>query len=96
MAKRELKTKPEEIIEAEVTEAAPAKEPKKPVYGKVANCKKLNVRKDPKKDGKVVKVIDEGMKVSIDLDASTDEYYKVTLPGGVYGFCKKEFIYTKA
>lgn len=96
MAKRELKTKPEEVVENEVVEAAPVEAPKKPVYGTVFNCKKLNVRKKPKADADVVTVIDADTKVSISLDESTEDFYKVTLKGGAYGFCKKEFIKTKA
>lgn len=98
MAKRELKTKPEEVVE--VVEAAPVEiqeeAPKKPVHGIVANCKKLNVRKKPNAKAEVVTIIDTDTKVSIALDESTEEYYKVTLKGGAYGFCKKEFIKTKA
>ena len=96
MAKRELKTKPEEVIETEVVEAAPVEAPKKPVYGTVYNCKKLNVRKKAKADADIITVIEEGDKVSIALDESTADFYKVTLKGGTYGFCKKEFIKTKA
>lgn len=96
MAKRELKTKPEEVVETEVVEAAPEEPKAKPVYGTVANCKKLNVRKKPKADADVVTIIEEGTKVSISLEESTADFYKVTLKGGAYGFCKKEFIKTKA
>lgn len=96
MAKRELKTKPEEVVETKVEEAAPVEIKKKPVYGTVYNCKKLNVRKKPNAKADVVIIIDADTKVSITLDESTDDYYKVTLKGGVYGFCKKEYIKTKA
>lgn len=100
MAKRELKTKPEEVVEtADIdheVEAAPVEAKKKPVYGTVFNCKKLNVRKKPKGDADVVTVINADTKVSIDMDESTADFYKVTLKGGAYGFCKKEYIKTKA
>lgn len=93
MAKRELKTTPEEVVETNVTEAAPVEAPKKkPVYGVVANCNKLYVRKDAKKDGDVVTIIDAGTKVSIKMEESTKDFYKVTIKGGAYGFCKKEYI----
>ena len=62
-----------------------------PVYGRVFNCEKLNVREMPSKESNVLKVINKGCKVKIDLSESSDEWVKV-ITSDVEGFCMREFI----
>lgn len=59
--------------------------------GVVTGCTKLNVRAEPNLDAKVVRVIEKGRSVHIDLDESTDEWYAVYV-GEEEGFCMKKFI----
>ena len=61
------------------------------VYGKIANCTKLNIRKKAKKDSDIVTVIDTKANVEIYPDESTKGWYKVNVKG-ISGYCMKEFI----
>lgn len=61
-------------------------------YGIVTDCPRLNVRKEPKLPSDIVCIVNNGAKVSIDLDESTDEFYKVCTETGFEGFCMKKFV----
>mgnify|MGYP001336233650 CR=1 FL=1 len=60
--------------------------------GFVTNCKKLNVRKEPKTDSDIVCEIDYQTELMIDENESTEEFYKVFTTTGIEGFCMKKFI----
>lgn len=62
------------------------------VFGMVVDTKKLRVRKSPNTTAEVVCVIEEGSKVTIDLDQSTVGFYKVCTEAGVEGYCVKQYI----
>lgn len=64
---------------------------KKPVIktGKVVDCSKLNVRKDPSTDADVVTVIDNGTEVKV-LETVKD-FVKVEIDS-VTGYCVKKYI----
>ena len=64
----------------------------------VANCKKLNVRDAADKDANVICVVAEGTELTVDVDNSTENFYKVYLETGeniIEGYCVKEFINIK-
>lgn len=87
----------EEIIEQEVVEKETIEEPVKEEIctGTVIKCAMLNIRKKPVKDEKkspAIDVIKVGSKVTIDKEASTNGWYKVTTANGNIGFCMKEYI----
>ena len=74
---------------------APTVEPTvKNVEGMVVNCTRLNVRKEPNKNAKVIRILDKGNCVMIDLENSTEDFYKVSTPSGE-GYCMKNFIEVK-
>lgn len=61
--------------------------------GVVRNCEKLNIRSKPEKDpNNIVRVVDEGTEVTIDMTHSNKEWYKVYNDKGIDGFCMKDFI----
>ena len=60
--------------------------------GFVTNCKKLNVRKEPKIDSDIICEIDYQTELMIDEKKSTEEFYKVFTAVGIEGFCMKKFI----
>lgn len=62
------------------------------VLGTVVDCKKLRVRKNPNKLAEVLCEIEVGSTVEIDLDASTEDFYKVCTESGVEGYCMKAFV----
>ena len=61
------------------------------ILGTVAGCAKLNVRKQPSTNAEVLFVIGKDSDVLVDLDESTDDWYKVYI-NEQEGFCMKKFI----
>lgn len=60
--------------------------------GIVTNCRKLNVREEPKLDAAVVCEVICQTELMIDEKESNDEFYKVCTAAGIEGFCMKKFI----
>lgn len=87
----EEKVETVETVEAVETVAEAAVDAPNIVYGKIANCTKLNIRKKAKKDSDIVTVIDAKVNVEIYPDESTKGWYKVNVKG-ISGYCMKEFI----
>lgn len=58
--------------------------------GKVVNCQLLNVRKRPKRDAEILRVIEKDDEVEILNDAG--EFLRVKLSDGAYGFCMSMYI----
>jgi uncharacterized protein YgiM (DUF1202 family) len=59
--------------------------------GVVADCVKLNVRKEPDLNAAILFTIDKDVEVEIDLESSTAEWYKVIV-NNQEGFCMKKYI----
>ena len=77
---------PEPIIPEPVVESENRK------FGKVSNCKKLNIRKLPSRDAEIVSELIEGSEVMIDEKESTTLFYKICTEHGIEGYCMKDFI----
>lgn len=78
------------VVEAVETEAVVA------VIGVVTNCERLRIRSTSSvEDGNVVTEIVKGTEVQIDMENSTDDFYKVYVASGAAGFCMKQFIEIK-
>ena len=58
--------------------------------GKVINCQLLNVRKRPKRDAEILRVIEKDDEVEILNNAG--EFLRVKLSDGTYGFCMSMYI----
>ena len=67
----------------------------KPFIGVVTDCLRLNVRAEPDADAEVVTIIDCLSQVTVDLDASTEEFCRVRTPDGIEGFCMKKYIHLR-
>ena len=74
----------------EVEPEVPAAEIRK--FGKINNCKKLNVRKLPSRDSEIISELVEGSEIMIDNNESTALFYKICTEHGIEGFCMKQFI----
>ena len=76
------------------TEAAPAPETNSGAIAKgvVTNCAKLNVRSKPSINGNVIAVLSADDEISIDIDESTEEWYKISTVNGVKGYCMRKFV----
>ena len=89
------------VIEAEVEQAQEIVEESQeveeavPTVGFVDNCECLRVRKESNVDSEELCIINKLSEVVIDLDNSTDYFYKVTTSEGVEGYCMKKFITIK-
>ena len=70
----------------------PVVEPENRKFGKVSNCKKLNIRKLPSRDAEIVSELIEGSEVMIDDNESTALFYKICTEHGIEGYCMKNFI----
>ena len=67
----------------------------KPVFGVVANCDRLNVRKKPHRGQNVLTVIEEDEIVEITMHKSTKNWYFVKTESGVEGYCMADYIVRK-
>lgn len=61
-------------------------------FGSVIDCTTLNVRKFPFKDAEIITTLSVQSTVEVDLDRSTEEFYKVCNAAGIEGFCIKRYI----
>lgn len=78
-----------------VDDSATTKAVKAFTTGMVTECLKLNVRKEPSADGEVLAIIDALSEVKVDVDESTDDFYKVCTAAGIEGFCMRKYIALK-
>ena len=83
---------PEPVFIASVSDPEPSVEPENRKFGKVSNCKKLNIRKLPSRDAEIVSELIEGSEVMIDEKESTALFYKICTEHGIEGYCMKNFI----
>lgn len=82
----------EPVFVPPMPEVDPVVEPENRKFGKVSNCKKLNIRKLPSRDAEIVSELIEGSEVMIDENESTALFYKICTEHGIEGFCMKQFI----
>ena len=82
---------PEPVIPEPVI-PEPVVEPENRKFGKVSNCKKLNIRKLPSRDAEIVSELIEGSEVMIDEKESTALFYKICTEHGIEGYCMKDYI----
>ena len=88
-----LPVEPTETAEVEmVVETVETVELPAAVTGVVTNCVKLNVRVKPSIDADVACVLDAKATVTIDVDKSNSEWFKVTTDTGVDGYCMKKYV----
>ena len=92
----EIEKEIEEVNETEeveeVNEIEEVEEEDTTVVGTVTGCQKLNVRAKADIKAEVVCQIPEKAVLLIDIDESTDEWYKVYTEAGMEGFCMKKYV----
>ena len=79
----------------EIVEESQKVEESVQTVGFVDNCECLRVRKESNVDSEELCIISKLSEVVIDLDNSTDYFYKVKTSEGVEGYCMKKFITVK-
>ena len=77
----------EETAEKIVEESVPSI-----VLGVVTECVKLRVRKTPEVGDNVICEILFASEVLVDLNESTNDFYKITTGVGIEGYCMKQYI----
>lgn len=82
----------EEIMEEVTDESFEEPSVEESNTGIVVNCWRLRLRKLPSKESEVVKLLDGGEGVFVDLEKSTEEWLKVRTTDGEEGFCMKDYI----
>lgn len=83
----EVKTEVKLINETVETVVLP-----KTVEGVVTNCAKLNVRAEPSTDAEVVCILDATSEIEIDVNKSSNEWFKVCTATGIEGYCMRKFV----
>lgn len=92
----QFKNHQQPVKESVLEETEVVCEEKVPVIGVVVNCQKLRVRSEASADAdNTIAVLDALSEVTVDEDASTEDFYKVCTAAGMEGFCMKKFIALK-
>lgn len=58
----------------------------------VANCLRLHIYSEPNVDSEIVCKVRYLTELSIDLDESTEDFYKVCTAVGAEGFCERDLV----
>ena len=61
----------------------------------VVNCLRLHIHSEPSTDSEIVCKVRYLTEVMIDLDKSTEDFYKIYTAIGAEGFCEKELVTIK-
>lgn len=64
----------------------------KHVTGVVTDCLRVAVYKEPRANSGIVKVVTVLTRVTVDLEKSTDGFYRISTSKGIQGYCMKKFI----
>lgn len=64
----------------------------KPLIGRIHGFDKLYVRKEANKESDPAGIVESTDDLIIDLENSTDEFYKVRTESGLDGYCVKDYI----
>lgn len=64
----------------------------KTVTGVVVNCAKLNMRAKPNANAAVICVLNAASEIEINIEESTDEWFRVYTATGVDGYCMRKFV----
>ena len=81
-----------EVVEETTTEEIVEEVETTTVIGVVTECVKLRVRSTPEVTDNVLCEIILASEVLVDLNESTDDFYKVTTEAGIEGDCMKQYI----
>lgn len=64
----------------------------KHVTGVVTDCLRVAVYREPRANSGIVKVVTALTRVTVDLEKSTDGFYRISTSKGIQGYCMKKFI----
>lgn len=61
----------------------------------VVNCLRLHIHSEPNLESEIVCKVRYSTEIIIDLDNSTDDFYKIYTAIGAEGFCQKDLVTIK-
>lgn len=61
----------------------------------VATCLRLHIHSKPDLNSEIICKVRYLTELAIDIDGSTDDFYKVYTATGAEGFCQKEYVTVK-
>lgn len=64
----------------------------KHVTGVVTDCLQAAVYEEPRANSKIIKVVMALTRVTVDMNKSTDGFYRISTSKGIQGYCMKKFI----
>lgn len=64
----------------------------KEVHGVVVDCRALNIREDASLSSRSIGHVNAGDDLLIDEKYSTDDFWRITSPSGVQGYCMKHYV----
>ena len=67
----------------------------KTINGVVANCTKLNIRKEPSVHAEILGVVNVDSEMKIDMNKSNDKWFYVSTAVGIDGYCMRDFVNAK-
>lgn len=82
----------DDILEVERDRKAVVEPEIEPVYGRVVDCSRLNIRKKPTVNAEVLVTIPRDAELVLDLIKSNEKWFKVCTSAGVEGYCMKQYI----
>lgn len=62
------------------------------VRGVVTDCFRVSIRGEPNHNARIIFAVPALAEVEVDLEKSTDYFYKVRTSAGIEGFCMKRYI----
>lgn len=62
------------------------------VVGVVTGCLRMAIYKEPRANSEVITVVTALTKVVVDVDKSTEVFYRVSTSKGAQGYCMKKFV----
>lgn len=75
-----------------VDDAAQVEPMAKTATGVVTNCLKVNLRKEASRDAAVLEELPALTELTVELDETLSEFYRVRTAKGVQGYCMKPYI----
>ncbi|MBS4930268.1 MAG: SH3 domain-containing protein [Clostridiales bacterium] len=66
------------------------------IIGSVANCKTLNIRKQPSKSSEVICTLRVTEEVIINKAKSNENWFNIKTKSNIEGFCMKDFVNVKS
>lgn len=62
----------------------------------IANCLRLHIHSEPNLESEIICKVRYLTELAVELENSTEDFYKVCTATGAEGFCQKEYVTIKS